>query len=146
MPLKIFFFIFSISLFSCSNQEEKKAEKKVKITNPNGMSEMSLIMEEWYDVMLKFSSQLKDNYVVDNVETIKQNDIYKAKTSKTGVHGKQFDAFADGFFYNFNEIENTISYGEQVAQFNLAVKSCVNCHEQFCPGPMVRIKKLTVAN
>lgn len=142
-------FAFAIGLMACGGEEKKPTEEKVGdivVTNPNGMSEMSIIMEEWYQVLLKYSKQLRDNYEISSFETIRQKDIYKAKTSKEGVHGEQFNNFVENFFYNFNEIENTISYGEQVAQFNLAVTSCINCHQQYCHGPIERIQKLKVNN
>jgi len=28
--------------------------------------------------------------------------------------------------------------------FNLMIDNCMSCHQQMCPGPMVRIKKLYI--
>jgi len=30
--------------------------------------------------------------------------------------------------------------------FNQMIDNCMNCHQQMCPGPMVKIKKLYLEN
>jgi hypothetical protein len=141
----IFFFV-SMFLIACSGSTEGSTSptETAKVTNPNGMSEMSLIMEDWYNAMKNISDKLNSGNKVKSIPDAEAKDIYKAKTSKPNIHGKEFDAFVQSYFYNYSQIEKAGSVEEQKTEFNLAVKSCLNCHEQFCHGPMVRIKKLTV--
>lgn len=136
-------FIFAVVVllvFSCG--EEKKAE----ITNPNGMSEMSLIMEDWYNQLAEYSKSLKAGDQIKTFVPLDEKNIYTAEVSKEkdNVHGEQFNAFTESFFYNYNNIGKGKNYAEQVEAFNLSVTACINCHEQHCQGPIVRIRKLTV--
>lgn len=147
-----YFFVFTIFILvfmACGGHEEKSAENnttQVKVTNPNGMSEMSLIMEKWYQQLEVYTKQLKAGKMLDQFVELDHQKIYTAEVSKEkdNVHGEQFDAFTDAFFYNYDNIGKAQTFEEQVKHFNLAVTSCINCHEQHCQGPIVRIKKLKV--
>lgn len=126
-------------IFSCGRQQEE-------VTNPNGMSEMSQIMEDWYKQLDIYSSELKAGKKVQEVTPLDEKKIFTAKVSKNkdNVHGEAFDGFTNSFFYNYHEIGKAATYEEQLKAFNLTVQSCINCHEQHCQGPIVRIKKLKV--
>ena len=131
--------------FCCASPEEKETSVKHVVINPNGMSEMSLIMEDWYVDMKNISDVLRDGKMYSrNTPNMEKRNIYKAKTSKENIHGKEFDAFVQSYYYNYSQISNASSWGEQRDEFNLTVTTCVNCHQQFCHGPIVRIKKLFV--
>jgi hypothetical protein len=129
-----------IVLFSCGRDQQE-------ITNPNGMSEMSLIMENWYKQLDVYSKDLKAGKMTADYAPLDEKKIFTARVSKSkdNVHGPAFDGFTNSFFYNYHEIGKAVTYEEQVKAFNLTVQSCVNCHEQHCQGPIVRIKKLTVS-
>lgn len=139
--LRVFFICLVIAgiVISCGGNEQK-------VTNPNGMSEMSQIMEDWYNQLETYAKQLKSGKKIETFVTLDQQKIYTAEVSKEkdNVHGEQFDGFTDSFFYNYNSVSTAPTYEEQVKAFNLTVKACINCHEQHCQGPIVRIKKLTV--
>lgn len=134
--------IFLFFLTSCYANEKPQDERK--ITNPNGMSEMSLIMEDWYKYMKFAGDDLKQGRKAMRIHSIEDKNIFTAKTSKKNIHGKEFDAFVHGFYYNYSQISKASSFNEQVEEFNLTVNSCINCHQQFCHGPLGRIKKLIV--
>jgi cytochrome c553 len=147
MQSKISVILAILFLVSCATKDDDKNEQtksEIKVTNPNGMSEMSLIMEEWYNSMKIISDELKAGHKVEEVPTINQDGIFSAKTSKPNVHGNEYNAFVETYFYNYNQLKKSGSLQQQTNDFNLTVTSCVNCHEQFCHGPIVRIKKLAV--
>lgn len=130
-------------LLACTSPKPKTANEHQKntVTNPNGMSEMSILMEEWYASLQNTYTQIKNGKLAP-VNPIPTQEVFKAKTSKSNVHGEQFDAFAESFLYNFESVQKATTLEEQSKAFNLSVTSCINCHEQFCHGPLVRIKKL----
>ncbi len=145
-----YFIIVCVFLFvyACSSEKEKKEKtvcaKPGEVTNPNGMSEMSQIMEDWYTSMKIISEELRAGRMVKNVTSFDEQKVLVAKTTKTDLKKEQFEAFSHSFFYNYNEIVKASSLEDQRDKFNLTVTACVNCHEQYCHGPMVRIKKLSV--
>lgn len=125
-------------------QEEVKKPAQHVVTNPNGMSEMSLIMEEWYNAMLVMKSRLEAGTLVETAEPIKTAEMATAQTSKQNIHGEMLDGFTESFVLNYQAIAKGKTIAEQSRTFNLAVVACINCHEQYCQGPIVRIKKLSV--
>jgi cytochrome c556 len=55
---------------------------------------------------------------------------------------------ATGFLASMDEVyarQERSSAPDQVKNgYNLMVEACMNCHRSYCPGPMVRIKKLYI--
>lgn len=156
MKYFLFFISAALFLFACgSNKEEdKKAEKDSsatcakpsEISNPNGMSEMSLIMEEWYSELKKVNEELKQGKKAEAIRSFDFEKVKTAKTSKQDVHGDVFNGFVDAFAVNYNSIQSAATLEDQIKQFNLTITACVNCHEQHCHGPLVRINKLRIKN
>lgn len=80
------------------------------------------------------ANQTVNDSVLGNYAAIKSVD----KTDPS-INGEIFDAMADAFLNNY---ANARQKGMNKDDFNLLIQSCLTCHEQFCPGPIVRIKKL----
>lgn len=152
----IFYISIVVLLFSCGNNKEEEKTTKTdssascskpsEISNPNGMSEMSLIMEEWYSELKKVNEELKQGRKAETVRGFDFEKVKTAKTSKQDVHGDVFNGFVDAFAVNYNSIQSAATVEEQIKQFNLTITACVNCHEQHCHGPLVRINKLRIKN
>jgi len=123
-------------LASCN--DGKKAECKKPI-NPNGDSELALLMRE----MAKATESWKDE--VKEGELLTELDLSRLKTATptdSTVPGPEFNGFADAYMASVEHFlsEDSVS----VYRFNLMVYQCMNCHSSFCPGPMKRIEKMYI--
>lgn len=121
------------SLAACSKPvfDEYKASELAVL-----MRKMDADMNTLRDKILhqQFSSDsLQFDY--SNIKTATPTD----PTVKTDI----FAGMADAFLLNMEKLK---SHGgnDPGSIFNAAVSSCLTCHEQFCPGPMVRIRKLKI--
>ena len=71
------------------------------------------------------------------------------KTLKTAeatpgmVDRKTFEPYAHGWLYQLDELY-TVPTAERTGVFNALINGCAACHGQMCPGPLVRIKKLSI--
>lgn len=125
-----------VVLASCNGG--KKAECKKPI-NPNGDSELALLMRE----MAKSTESWRDE--VKEGEVLTELDLSRLKTATptdSTVPGPEFNGFADTYLASVEHFlsEDSIS----VYRFNLMVDQCMNCHSSFCPGPMKRIEKMYI--
>ncbi|HLP11697.1 MAG TPA: hypothetical protein VK177_07150 [Flavobacteriales bacterium] len=136
-------------VYACSSNEEKKAEackKPGEVTNPNGMSELSQIMEEWYAALKAAGDSIKVGKFAKNIPAFDEKKPLTAQTSQPDMRKDNFGPFLEQFFYNYNNLRKATDGYAQASEFNLTVKACVNCHEQYCHGPIVRINKLRIAD
>lgn len=69
----------------------------------------------------------------DSIKTATPTD----PTVKTDV----FAGMADAFLFNVQALQKADPHNRKDI-FNTTVSSCISCHQEFCPGPIVRIKKL----
>ena len=70
-----------------------------------------------------------------------QHDFLKGTPSSPDKNDRNFPELSAAFVEAFNELKTNPAKTEQ---FNLMIASCVDCHEQFCPGPIRQIKKLQI--
>jgi cytochrome c553 len=109
--------------------------------NPNGSSELSLLMRKMEKQLVDarpavIKGTYKGKYPAefDKLKTAAPTDD-KTKTA-------YFDVFADLYTSSVKVFVSTKK--NQVESYNNVVNACLACHSQHCPGPVGRIRKLTV--
>ena len=53
-----------------------------------------------------------------------------------------YTAFTESYIYSVKELINTKN--DKATLYNNMIQSCINCHQQICPGPVKRIRKLKI--
>ena len=70
-----------------------------------------------------------------------KHDFLEGTPSAPDKNDRNFPELSAAFVEAFNELKTSPAKREH---FNLMIASCVDCHEQFCPGPIRQIKKLHI--
>ncbi len=113
-----------------------------KPLNPNGDSELAILMRQMFEDGERVREQIKNGQPVDI-----QVDFEKMMTAKatdpTKMQGKDYPHFALSYVEAMKALRDAPP-AEAQDKYSAMVATCMNCHEQSCPGPMVRIKKLTL--
>ena len=136
--------ILSISFFSCSNKEKKETLQTVKkeklvMYQP---SEMTKLMREMYLFQEKSKKQIENGELpLDFPEKFKK--IHTAELSDQFEHDKSFQNFTNLYFKNIDRLNNSTKENAK-KDFNIAIQSCIACHQTTCTGPIPRIKKLLI--
>lgn len=142
MKLHITFFtcFLMFLVFTCSDVDESKSGLVPTQPNPNGDSELALLMREMFDDGMRMKQQLESG---DKLEVLaKFEKIHTAQaTEPEKAASKKFKVYADAYL-NMIEQLKVSSPDDTEILFQGLVESCMNCHRAMCPGPMVRIKKL----
>lgn len=108
--------------------------------NPNGDSELAILMREMYNDL----EIIKKNLSSEDLKSfkIKHDKILTAKgTEPEKVNSDTYKAFSEIYLSvieSFNKGEDKIMAYKQI------VNSCQSCHQSLCPGPLVKINKLVV--
>jgi len=113
---------------------------KPKSLNPNGDSELALLMREMHTDGMKTKQQLLEGKTPDI--SVKYEKLFTAKaTEPAKVATPEYTAYATIYetaVKNFLERRGN----NQVEAYTTMVDACMNCHQQICPGPMVKIKRM----
>jgi cytochrome c556 len=158
MRNKLFFVavaVFVLTIFySCSQENREQSQTPVNdtlivtqkdtvegnFTDPNEPSELAALMREMFTTMETMQTAIKANQIPVDVRA-KFATMKTAKATEPEMIEEPFGAMADVFLKNMDKLYDTKN---QVEDYNLVVESCLACHQNQCPGPMVRIKKLLI--
>ncbi|MFT4526756.1 MAG: hypothetical protein ACI85F_002936 [Bacteroidia bacterium] len=136
--------LLGVMIFSsCVEQktDSQKTIKKEKVINPNGDSELALLMREMFDEGDRVKQQILAGEVPSGLK--KFEIIHSAIPTDENASGPVFEGFATSYIQAIKALENSDS--ASVFKFNNMVDQCMNCHTEFCPGPKRRIKKLYIS-
>lgn len=129
--------ILSAYLFSCVGD---KSSNQSGIINPNGDSELALLMREMYDDGMLTKQQILDGKIPEvkcdypSMYSIEATEPEKATSLDYKLFGKAYEASVAELLSS-NESNRSSAYQTMVG-------ACMNCHQAMCPGPMVKIKKM----
>jgi hypothetical protein len=148
--MKVFAFIIIVSLaiFSCGENKETVSEDSAKkcampsSVNPNGDSELALLMREMADWTDSCKAAITSGREVPaapaNLKT-----LHAAKRTDPNIDEKIFSSMASLYQSRVTDFQAATD-ANRVQLFNAMVQGCVSCHENFCHGPLVRINKMMI--
>lgn len=128
--------LFTI-LTNCTNGNQNN--KGETIMFPNNDSELTLLMREMYDYYDLLKNDIEKGEIPDNIRDFKE--IHNAvATQPSKSESPLFKAMSTVYLDSAARLNSSKSNMHEV--FNQMIDNCMNCHQQMCPGPMVKIKKL----
>ena len=110
--------------------------------NPNGSSELALLMRE----MQAYSNQAKEDIAAGKKPAkypAKFDKIHTAKISDSMSKSDYYNSFADLYIMSVKNYATSTS-AQRVDTYNNMVNSCLACDSQHCPGPVPVIKKMMI--
>jgi hypothetical protein len=137
MRIAVVFFLL-LGLSSCSHDAKEQAKKPS--LNPNGDSELALLMRDMFTESDSLKQLVLDGKQLSGLK--KYQEIHSAVPTDPDASGPMFEAFATSYIESIKALEASDSTA--IFNFNNMVDQCMNCHTEFCPGPKKRIKKLYI--
>jgi len=141
--LIIVFFVVLLFLFGCDTKKKEvvnvEAKEDLVMYEP---SEMTVLMREMFEFQETSKKQI-ENGELPNSFPEKFKKIHTAELSDQFEHDESFQNFTKLYFMHIENLEKSTK--EDAKQnFNIAINSCIACHQTTCRGPIVRIKKLLI--
>ena len=132
--------ILTCILFAFILRVNTSCTGKSKSINPNGDSELALLMREMYDEGMKTKQQLLDRKEPE--VHVKYKRIHTAKSTESmHVDLTTFIPYAIAYEMAMDSFISTETSNKRAA-FQSMVNTCMNCHQTVCPGPKVKIKQM----
>jgi len=133
---------FLIIISSC-NQTAKEESCKMDDVNPNGASELALLMREMTShVELNKANLLEGKQIILKPENI--STLLTAERTDKNLDDKLFAGLAKVYLQRLDEFQ-TAPDSLKIEAHNNLVTSCHDCHSNFCPGPIKRITKAHIS-
>ncbi len=143
----VIFLVFVILLtFSCKEnvREPKSKIVRTKSLNPNGDSELAILMREMLAHSKYIKQRLEDGLAEQEAYPESQERLLTAKATTLEKRGYGFDAYANAYLAALQELHKP--NGMRIYNHNNLVSKCVDCHKSFCTGPIPTIEKLFISN
>ncbi|HTF04162.1 MAG TPA: hypothetical protein VK826_09050 [Bacteroidia bacterium] len=137
----------ALLVIACSDNEgttenTDSANCAVKPVNPNGDSELSILMREmavWTD---SCKAAVMYNRTIP-AKPEKLNTLHTAKRTDENINESVYASMATLYQSKVTAFESANEVND-VELFNGMVDACVSCHNNFCQGPLVRINKMYI--
>ncbi|MCB0663545.1 MAG: hypothetical protein KDC24_12445 [Saprospiraceae bacterium] len=130
--------VAAIFILGACNEDPQNVDKKP--LNPNGDSELAILMREMFDEGMMMKDMIKNgDHPEVNVEF--QKILTAEATEPEKAASPEFKAFAQTYI-NTMEAMKDASPEDKLVLYDTMVENCMTCHEALCPGPNRRIKKL----
>lgn len=126
--------------FTKDSLENIAKKSEGNFTDPNQPSELAALMREMFVEAEKMQIAVKADKIPDDLRT-KFAAMKTAKPTEPEMTEAPFGEMAKVFLTTMDKLYEEKN---QVEDYNLMVQSCLACHQNQCPGPMVRIKKLLI--
>jgi hypothetical protein len=143
------FLILSLILgliYSCADSVEAGTEFRHPddIVNPNGDSELALVMRNLHFEADKVRAKLENNESVD-LGTLRSltAELVTAAPTDSAVLDSNYYMLSDLLL---QQVDGIPSAENQRLEFNGMVSACVTCHKNTCPGPIDKINLLMVSS
>lgn len=134
--------LFCAAILACNNTSQDNAGTAEQMMTGSD-AELAIIMRQIHEDAKSLKEQIiKSQYIGDEIPEYLQ-EIIAAETTDSLVEGPVFEAFAQTYINNIQAIYKDTS-GSQKDLFNDAIATCIDCHGEFCPGPVKTIKKLYI--
>jgi hypothetical protein len=130
--------------FGCSNSKNECENEQI---NPNGESELALLMRDIHQNTLEIKNNLFLNDSIENklnsslIDEFKYN--YQAiKTANPTESNLRDDGIYNGYADLYiNSVDKFLNNKSQ-KNYNSMVTNCIQCHQHFCLGAISKINKL----
>lgn len=137
--ITILFLAGSVFFFRISEGETSEITLQDE-QNPNGSSELSLLMRD----MQKYTNQAKADIKAGKKPApypAEFDKIHTAKISEGMEKSDFYKSFADLYVMAVKNYASSNSKN-RIETYNNMVAACLACHSQHCPGPVPVIKKM----
>lgn len=148
LPSLLILMVLLTILGACSSNQSKQGAAEgseghgvVPVStspNPNGDSELALFMRKMDDDLVAHKQQLKaGNFDLIDID---HRAMLIATPTKIDNQDEQYVSYANSYLETVEALK-TAPKDSMISMHNQWVAKCIDCHNSFCNGPIVRIQK-----
>lgn len=125
------------TLISCAGD-------KAKGINPNGDSELALLMRDMHEDGLLTKQQILERMTPE--VKVKYHQLHTADaTEPEKAASETYKSFATYYEATVKSLLES-NDANRAESYQTMVDACMSCHQELCPGPMRKIKRLYLSD
>lgn len=133
----------SVYALSCAAEAATNTESQASL-NPNGDSELALLMRAMYDDAAQMKAAIdRGEQPVPSIDHAKL--LTASATEPEKAASDTYKTWAQAYLHTVEALQNG-DLEMASGHYDNMVGNCMGCHTDLCPGPKVRIRKLLVGN
>jgi hypothetical protein len=129
---------FAAVMIACNAETKQEAEVVQPAATIDPAKPMALMMRSLYAQSAEMRSWVEAGKPLDSTY-FRFLEFHKLEPTDSTVLNDVFYEHNQDFRQAFEEL---LAAGGDEGKFNALLTECISCHEDFCPGPIKRIKKL----
>ncbi len=130
--------LFILTLLAACEDNSKSS------INPNGDSELALLMREMHEDGLRTKQQILDGETPEvkvKYHQLNTADATEPEKAASAAY-KSFAAYYEATVKSLLESNDE----KRAEQYQTMIDACMSCHQELCPGPMRKIKRLYLSD
>jgi hypothetical protein len=132
-------------VFSCSQEQEEQSASKKEVYNPNGDSELALAMRQSFEQTEEIKRAIeKGDFTIPEGYVENLQLFHSATPTDPEVKTELYSQFSNSLYLIANDLVSASDLNQRKEVYQTLISTCISCHQKFCPGPIVRIKKLNL--
>ena len=131
-----------LGLNACKSEKEKEETCAPTSLNPNGDSELALLMRDMAELSEANAIALREGKELAPYK----GEFTAMKNAERTMHDFDehfFQSMSDNYLNSLQKLYEAHPE-DRVQLHNNMIESCQACHNQICPGPLKRIDKMLV--
>lgn len=123
--------------------KEETTKSNVWIPETSEDSELALLMRDMFDKNMVIKGKLQSD---DYPETYPEDfsNMHTAEATDPDEINEVYHSFVDMYLGMIKQYNETPDKEGKIIAFNNSVKACISCHQEYCQGPIPKIKKLYI--
>jgi len=140
MILRTAYLVTILLFWGCVDGTVNESDKNNRIFNPNGDSELALLMRDMYEDGMQVKQLVLEGRTPQiNCDYPRIHTAHATQPEKVAT--PNFKAFAEAYENSAKRLL-AVSGSERHDAYQAMVGACMSCHQSMCPGPMVKIKNM----
>lgn len=143
--MKAIFYLFILTMFfSCKEKDTSVLSNTDKMEDlvMYEPSELATLMLEMYDANQDWKAAILKGNVPSSFPE-KYKEMHTAQSVNESAGGEFYKSMTTNYLNAIEDLTNATPENAQ-EKYNNMVNVCIQCHQQICPGPIMKINKLII--
>lgn len=138
------FITLSLTMISCNDESTEEPVSSAEASNdvnPNGSSELALLMRDMHDAAVAAKAEIEKGQTPDI--QIDFSSLTTAEPTKPQMIAyDEFEPLAASYIASMQALAQAEDSTQAAQAYTTVVNTCMSCHQVSCKGPIPRIRKL----
>jgi len=136
--------LLAIIYSACAPESAQQESKDISEPVMRKVSDLVKLMFTMEADIKSIRTGLVEDSSFAQLQGLSHGGIFTAEPSKDILKDSVFVAKATAYLGHIEKLTKAESKESALTHYSDVINTCVSCHQDYCPGPVARIKKLRI--